>query len=112
MRSPEQPECYDHHHGTNPGNVPGQLVISESEKRSEQIENRQEHASDRHDHDEYGLAAITPAQHPHVAFAALLKHATNKHVDNETDQKDDIPGLDLHEREHKYLLHCRQPGGP
>ena len=93
MRAPEQPQRDDHQRSPNPLNKSRNAIVGKSQQGSKQIENWEDHASDCHDHYQDNFAAIAPAHRLHLSFASLLKDPANNHVGNETNQKNNIPGL-------------------
>src|ERR1700730_5250293 len=96
MRAPKQPERDEHHHCAAPWNERGQTIICEPEPGCEQIQRRQDNASQKHNRNQSAIARIHAANHFFIALCASAKDATDRHVDNHTDQKNKVPRLNSH----------------
>src|ERR1700736_2253603 len=96
MRAPEQPERDHHHSRAAPWNECWQMIISERQPGCEQIQRRHDNASHKDNCNQGAITCIHSANHFYIAFCAHAKDATDRHVDNHTDQKKKVPHLDSH----------------
>src|SRR5438270_7956161 len=97
MRTPKQPERQGKDNRATEGSRRGKPVVCEAEPVCEQIEERQQEASDANRDQERPFTGVVLPDQLLVALRLSLKDAANSHVDDKGDQKHQVPALNAHD---------------
>ena len=96
MRAPEKPQGGHLQNCPAPRSEGGEAIIGESQPGCEQIEDRQQKTPRHDEQHQQPFSRIQPADRLLIAFRALDEHMTNAHVNNEADEKNNVPRFNSH----------------